>query len=185
MMRIAIMAAGGVGGYFGARLAAAGNDVIFFARGGHLDAIRESGLKVDSVHGNLHVKDVVATDTAEGVAPVDIVLFAVKLWDSERAATVLKSLIGPATRVITVQNGIGSAERLASILGEDPLVKGVARISSVIAAPGVISHTGHFHSLRFGYSDGHHDQMLSHFVRVGKAAGLPMCVLYCWLSLAR
>src|SRR5687768_17695691 len=105
-MRIAVMAAGAVGGYFGARLAAAGHDVVFFARGAHLDAIRTNGLRVESVHGNLHLRDVSATDTADGVAPVDVVVFAVKLWDSERAAETLKPLLKPSTRVITLQNGI-------------------------------------------------------------------------------
>src|SRR5919199_3319276 len=107
-MRIGVMAAGAVGGYFGARLAAAGHDVVFFARGAHLAAIREHGLKVESVHGNLHLADVSATDDPASVAPVDIVLFAVKLWDTERAAESLRPIVKANTRVITLQNGIDS-----------------------------------------------------------------------------
>src|SRR5215468_500361 len=100
-MRIAVMAAGAVGGYFGARLAAAGHDVVFFARGAHLAAIREHGLKVQSVLGDLHLGQVEALDDPATAAPVDIVLFAVKLWDSETAAQSLVPLVGTDTRVIT------------------------------------------------------------------------------------
>src|SRR4029078_13204397 len=103
-MRIAAMAAGAVGGYFGARLAADGHDVFFIARGAHLDAIRKNGLKIDSTHGNLHLKDAKATEDAAQVGPVDIVLFAVKLWDTEKAAEQAKPLVAPNTRVITLQN---------------------------------------------------------------------------------
>ena len=85
-MRVAIMAAGAVGGYFGGRLAAAGHDVTFFARGAHLAAIRQNGLRIESPLGDLHLPKVTATDDPAGVAPVDLVLFAVKLWDTERAA---------------------------------------------------------------------------------------------------
>lgn len=85
-MRIAVMAAGAVGGYFGARMADAGHEVHFIARGAHLDAIRKNGLKIESPLGNLHLKDAKATDNPAEVGPVDIVLFAVKLWDTEKAA---------------------------------------------------------------------------------------------------
>jgi 2-dehydropantoate 2-reductase len=164
------MAAGAVGGYFGGRLAAAGHDVIFFARGAHLAAIRADGLQVRSVRGDLHVRNAVVTDRAEGIAPVDIVLFAVKLWDSERAAQTLKPLIGPATRVITLQNGIDSVERIEPIFGAGHVVPGMAQIASVIAAPGVISHTSQFHLMRFNHPDGHADPVLDAFVDAGKAA---------------
>src|SRR5256885_2322860 len=139
-MRIAVMAAGAVGGYFGARLAAAGNDVVFFARGAHLDAIRQRGLRVESVLGNVEVKNAFATDTTEGVAPVDVALFAVKLWDTEKAAAMLKPVLGPRSRVITVQNGIDAVETIAGVLGRERVVGGIAQIATVIASPGVISH---------------------------------------------
>src|SRR5262245_60011399 len=105
-MRIAAMAAGAVGGYFGARLAAAGHDVHFIARGAHLAALRQNGLKVESVHGDLSLKPASATDDPARVGPVDVVLFAVKLWDTETAAAQARPLAGPDTRVITLQNGI-------------------------------------------------------------------------------
>ena len=110
-MRIAVMAAGALGGYFGARMAAAGHDVAFIARGSNLEAIRKNGLKVESVLGNLHLPDVNVTDDPAAVGPVDIVLFAVKLWDSEKAAEQARPLVGPQTRVIPLQNGVDSAER--------------------------------------------------------------------------
>src|SRR5437868_3643776 len=99
-MRIAVMAAGAVGGYFGARMAAAGHDVHFIARGANLEAIRKDGLKIESTLGNLHLKDAKVTDNPAAVGPVDIVLFAVKLWDTEKAAEQAKPLMGPDTRLI-------------------------------------------------------------------------------------
>jgi 2-dehydropantoate 2-reductase len=175
-MRIAVMATGAVGGYFGGRLAQAGHDVVFFARGAHLDAIRRNGLKVESVHGDFHLPGVTATDTADGVAPVDVVLFAVKLWDSEQAAAQLKPVIGPHTRIITLQNGIDSVERIEPIVGTGHAVPGMAQIASVISAPGVIAHTSKFHLMRFNHSDGHADPTLAAFVAASKAAGLDVAL---------
>src|SRR6266436_6298696 len=99
-MRIAIMAAGAVGGYFGARMAAAGHDVAFIARGVHRDAIRRDGLKVESALGDLHLKNVNVTDDPKQIGPVDMVLFAVKLWDTETAGEQTRALVGSNTRVI-------------------------------------------------------------------------------------
>src|ERR1051325_4896357 len=123
-MRIGVMAAGGVGGYFGARLAAAGHDVTFFARGAHLDAIRRNGLKIESANGDLHLKNLNATDDPAAAGPADFVLFAVKLWDTEHAAEQLRPLVRPHTRVVTVQNGVDSVERLTPILGPEAVVGG-------------------------------------------------------------
>src|SRR4249920_1377529 len=114
-MRIAVMAAGAVGGYYGGRMAAAGHDVTFIARGAHRDAIRADGLVIESTLGNLHLKDAKVTDDPRDVGPVDIVLFAVKLWDTESAAELSRPLIGPNTRLITFQNGVDSVERIAPI----------------------------------------------------------------------
>lgn len=175
-MRIAVMAAGAVGGYFGARLAAAGHDVIFFARGKHLEAIRKNGLKVESVRGNLHLKDVVATDTAEGIAPVDVVLFAVKIWDNEKAAEIVKPLVGPNTRVITAQNGIDTIDMIAPIVGREHVVPGLAQISAQISQPGTISHTTPFHLWAFGHVDGRKDPLLAELAEAGKAAGVDFAI---------
>jgi len=171
-MRIAVMAAGAVGGYFGARLAAAGHDVVFFARGAHLDAIRKSGLKIESTLGNLHLKDVNVTDDPANVAPVDIVLFAVKLWDTERAAESLRPLVGANTRVITLQNGVDSVGKLTPILGDAAVVGGSTYLATVIAAPGVVSHTSAFARVRCGRLDGRPDAALSAFVEQARAAGI-------------
>ena len=171
-MRIAAMAAGAVGGYFGARLAAAGHDVFFIARGANLAAMQSNGLKIESVHGDLHLPKVNATDDPKSVGPVDIVLFAVKLWDTETAAEQAKPLVGPNTRVITLQNGIDSVERMAPIVGAEHTVGGAAYIASVIAAPGVIRQTSQFARMRFGRADKRPDAALQAFADAAKAAKL-------------
>jgi len=171
-MRIAAMAAGAVGGYFGARMAAAGHDVFFIARGSNLEAIKKNGLKIESVHGDLHLPKPNVTDDPSSVGPVDIVLFAVKLWDTEKAAEQTRPLVGPNTRVITLQNGVDSVERVAPILGADKTIGGVTYIATVIAAPGVIKHTSAFAKVRFGRADKKPDATLDAFVAAGKAAKL-------------
>lgn len=169
-MRIAAMAAGAVGGYFGARMAAAGHDVFFIARGANLAAIKNNGLQIESVHGDLHLRNVNVTDIPDSVGPVDIVLFAVKLWDTEAAAERTKPLVGRNTRVITLQNGVDSVERVAPILGSEQTIGGVAYIASVITAPGVIKQTSSFAQMRFGRADKRPDAVLQAFVDAGKAA---------------
>lgn len=171
-MKIAVMAAGAVGGYFGARMAAAGHDVFFVARGAHRDAIRANGLKIESVHGDLHLPKVNVTDDPKDVGPVDIVLFAVKLWDTETAAEQARPLIGPNTRVVTFQNGVDSVERIGAVIGADKAVCGIAQIATVIASPGVIRHTSSFALIRFGHLDKHADPVLQAFADAGKAAKL-------------
>lgn len=171
-MRIAVMAAGAVGGYFGARFAVAGHDVHFIARGAQLEAIRKNGLKIESTLGDLHLKDAKATDNPARIGSADIVLFAVKLWDTEKAGELARPLVKPETRLITFQNGVDSVERLAPILGKDNVVGGIAYIATVIAAPGVISHTSQFARLRCGRIDGGPDAALTRFVEAGQAAGI-------------
>ncbi len=171
-MKIAAMAAGAVGGYFGARMAAAGHEVHFIARGSNLAAIKASGLKIESVHGDLHLPKPHVTDDPKQVGPVDIVLFAVKLWDTETAAEQARPLIGPNTRFITFQNGVDSVERITPILGRQHTVGGVAAIASVLAAPGVIKHTSAFATIRFGHADKHADPVLQAFADAGKVAKL-------------
>ena len=171
-MRIAAMAAGAVGGYFGARLAAAGHDVFFIARGAHRDAIVKNGLKIESVHGDMHLAKPNVTDDPAEVGPVDIVLFAVKLWDTESAAEAARPLLGPDSRLITFQNGIDSVDRLSAVLGADRVVGGAAYIATVMASPGVIKHTSQFAILRIGRADKKPDAKLSAFVDAGKAAKL-------------
>jgi 2-dehydropantoate 2-reductase len=171
-MRIAIMAAGAVGAYYGARLAVAGHDVFFIARGANLEAIKKNGLKIESVHGDVHLPKPNVTDDPKTVGPVDIVLFAVKLWDTEQAAEQAKPLIGPNTRLITLQNGIDSVERIGRIIDPAKVVGGYAYIASNIIAPGVIKQTSQFQNLRFGHADNRADPQLNAFVAAGKAAKL-------------
>ncbi len=171
-MRIAIMAAGAVGGYFGARLAAAGHEVAFIARGAHLEAIRQNGLKIESPLGDLHLKDAHATDDPAAVGPVDVVLFAVKLWDTEKSAAQAKPLLGPHTRVITLQNGVDSVERLTPILGADAVVGGTAYIATTIGSPGVIVHGGPFAQMRCGRPGNQADPQLKVFVEAARKANI-------------
>jgi 2-dehydropantoate 2-reductase len=171
-MRIAAMAAGAVGGYFGGRLAAAGHDVAFIARRAHLDALRKDGLKIESVQGDLHLKNVTATDDPKEVGPVDIVLFAVKLWDTEKAAELTRPMVGPDTRVITLQNGVDSYERVSPILGADKTIPGTAYIATVLGGPGVVRHTSKFAIMRCGRIDGKPDAELDKFVAAARAANI-------------
>ncbi|MDH5245284.1 MAG: 2-dehydropantoate 2-reductase [Betaproteobacteria bacterium] len=149
-MRIAVMGAGGVGGYFGARLAQAGHDVAFVARGAHLAAMRERGLTVRSALGDVHLPSPVATDDPAALSPVDIVLFAVKLWHTEPAAQAIRPLIANGGVVVPFQNGVDSVERIGAIVGAERVMGGVAQIAATIAEPGVIGHTGTMARLRFG-----------------------------------
>jgi len=171
-MKIAAMAAGAVGSYFGGRMQAAGHDVAYIARRAHLDALRKNGLKIESVHGDLHLPKVNATSDPKEVGPVDIVLFAVKLWDTETAAELAKPLVGPNTRVITLQNGVDSYERVSSILGTDATCPGTAYIAAVLAGPGVMRHTSKFATMRVGRMDGKPDAKLAAFVEAAKAANI-------------
>ena len=141
-MRIAVMGTGGVGGYFGGRLAAAGEDVSFIARGAHLAAIQKHGLRITSALGDATIAPAEASDDPAAIGPVDIVIFTVKLYDTEAAAEAIRPLIGPETGVVTFQNGITGADVLADRLGAEHVMGGVAKIAAVIAEPGVIRHTG-------------------------------------------
>ena len=149
-MRIAIMGSGGVGGYFGARLAQAGNDVAFIARGRHLAAMRANGLAIRSVLGDMTIPRPAVTDDPAGLAPADIVLFAVKLWDTEGAAKAVLPLLATGGAVVPFQNGVESIERIGAIVGADRVMGGVAYIAASIGEPGVIVHTGTMARLRFG-----------------------------------
>jgi len=171
-MRMAVMAAGAVGGYFGGRMAAAGHDVAFIARGAHREAIRRNGLRIESTIGDLHLKDVNVTDDPRQVGPVDVVLFAVKLWDTETAGEQTRPLVGSHTRVITLQNGVDSVERLAPILGDDVTIGGTTHVVTKIAEPGVIRHTGAMAKVRCGRLDGRPDAVLAGYVEQIKNANI-------------
>ncbi|MGA8030828.1 MAG: 2-dehydropantoate 2-reductase [Casimicrobiaceae bacterium] len=171
-MRIAVIGAGGVGGYFGARLAKAGNDVVFVARGAHLAAMRAQGLRVESAGGDVVLDRVDATDDPAAIAPVDAVMFCVKLWDVEPAAAKIAPLVARGGVVIPFQNGVDSPAILARVLGEDRVLGGVAYIAASIRAPGVISHLGSMARLRVGAFDAGPAERARAFVDAAKAAGI-------------
>jgi 2-dehydropantoate 2-reductase len=170
-MRIAVIGAGGVGGAFGAALAKGGSDVTFLARGAHLKAMREQGLKVLGPRGDIHVVPTKAADDPAAIGPVDVVLFCVKLWDVESAGAAIRPIVGPNTAVIPLQNGIDASERLIPILGKEPVMGGVAQISATIAEPGVIRQTGTFMRLVFGELDGRPSARGAAFHAACQAAG--------------
>ncbi|MCH8197314.1 MAG: 2-dehydropantoate 2-reductase [Proteobacteria bacterium] len=141
-MKIAMLGSGGVGGYFGARLAASGEEVTFIARGAHLAAMRENGLELKSGLGDVHIQPTDATDDTAAVGPVDTIVIAVKLWDTEEAGRAALPMIGPGTTVVSLQNGVECNDILGPIVGGGRLIGGIAHIAATIEAPGVISHLG-------------------------------------------
>src|SRR5919204_392729 len=169
-MRIAVVGAGGVGGYFGGRLAASGADVTFVARGAHLEAMRTRGLRIESARGDLHVHRVNATDDASAIGTVDAVLVAVKLYDVEAVARTLPPLVGPDTVVVPFQNGVDAVDMLSTAVGRTHLAGGVAYVAAVIAEPGVIRHTVMDHLL-FGELDGSRSPRLERLLEACEAAG--------------
>jgi len=148
-MRIAVMGAGGVGGYFGARLAQAGHEVAFIARGKHLEAIRAKGLAIRSPLGDANLKVRASEDPAD-LGQADVVLFAVKLWDTESAAQRIRPLVEKGGVVIPFQNGVESIARIGKVLGPERVMGGAAYIAARIGEPGVIVQTGPIARLRFG-----------------------------------
>ncbi|MES2307368.1 MAG: 2-dehydropantoate 2-reductase [Verrucomicrobiota bacterium] len=139
-MRIAVFGTGGVGGYFGGRLAQAGHDVVFVARGAHLKAIRAHGLRVDSKLGDFVVASAQATDDLSEVGEVDVVLLGVKAWQVPEAAVAMRPLVGPHTCVLPLQNGVEAAGHLVAELGPSHVLGGLCAIISFVAGPGHIRH---------------------------------------------
>ena len=153
-MRIAVIGAGGIGAIYGASLAKAGADVIFVARGAHLAAMRERGLKIEGDRGEMHVSPAHATDDPSSIGPVDVVLFCVKLWDVESAGAAIRPIVGPKTAVIPLQNGVDAHERLIPVLGREAVMGGTAFVTGSIIAPGVVRQTGAYQRMTFGELDG-------------------------------
>jgi len=170
-MRIAVYGAGGVGGYFGGRLAQAGAEVQFIARGAHLQALRERGLRVRSVRGDFAVQ-VPATDDPAEVGSCDFVLFCVKTFDTDAAAARLGPLVGEGTAVVSLQNGVENEEKLARAVGEDHVLGGAAFIFAELAEPGVVVHTGGPATITFGELDGRPSQRAKRLLARCEQAGL-------------
>jgi len=169
-MKIAIFGSGGVGGYFGGRLAAAGEDVTFLARGAHLTAMQQDGLFIESPNGALHLPKVQATDRPQAIGPVDVVLFTVKLYDVEAAAATLSPLIGADTVVITMQNGVDAVDMVSKHVGAEHVAGGAAYIVAVIDKPGHVRHTT-AQQLVFGERDKRRSARLVAFEEAGVRAG--------------
>src|SRR6266851_647281 len=132
-MRIVIVGAGGVGGYFGGLLAASGVDVSFVARGAHLEALRTKGLRIESPKGNVHLPTVDATDDPRTLRPADVVFLTVKLYDTESAAHLLPPLIGRETVVIPFQNGVESVDAVVNVVGRPHVAGGTAYVWAVVS----------------------------------------------------
>lgn len=149
-MKIAILGSGGVGGYFGARLAAAGIDVTFIARGAHLAAIRQNGLRLNSPRGDAHIAPAKAVETIAEAGPVDLVLVGVKLWDTEAVARELTPVAARGAAILSLQNGVQKDETLRRHVPAEAIIGGVCYIAATIAEPGVIAHSGTLQRLVFG-----------------------------------
>lgn len=153
-MKIVAFGAGGVGGYFGGRLAMSGVDVTFVARGAHLDAIRTNGLCICTPDGDMRVQPANATDDVSSIDPPDYLFFAVKLFDTESVAQVCRPIVGPDTTVVSLQNGVEAVEILNGVFGRERVMGGTVGVATVISEPGVITQTGKFNFITVGEQDG-------------------------------
>lgn len=171
-MRIAVMGAGGTGGFFGGVLARAGEDVTFIARGAHLEAIQRNGLQLRSPLAGDFIVDAPATDNPASIGTVDFVLFSVKMYDSESAAEKIRPLIGPETLVASTQNGVDGEQLIGSLIGQDHVLGATATVSSIIAEPGVVDHQGGPGTLLLGEMSGGTSARVQKLVSVLKASGI-------------
>jgi len=172
-MKIAVMGSGGVGGLVGGRLATVGADVHFVARGGHLDAMRQNGLTIESdAHGTLHVPQVSVTDAPATIGVADYVLIAVKLWDTEAAGRAVASLVGPHTAVLSLQNGVIKDDILKTIFAPEAVMGGAAYMGTSIARPGVIRQIGPLQRVVFGEYDGQTSPRAKRLLEAMLRAGL-------------
>ena len=176
-MRIAIFGTGGVGGYFGGRLSQVGEDVVFIARGEHLNAMLTHGLRVDSINGDFAVQPVQATDDPSKTGEVDMVIVGVKAWQVSDAAEAMRPMIGPETFVLPLQNGLEAPAQLSEILGDQHVLGGLCGLFCYVAGPGHIVHAGTNPFIKIGELDNHRGQrvklLLDTFKRAGINAEIP------------
>ncbi|MFZ4758028.1 MAG: ketopantoate reductase family protein [Burkholderiaceae bacterium] len=171
-MRIAVMGTGGLGGYFGARLALAGRaDVSFIARGAHLQALRADGLRIEGPQV-MHLPQVQATDDPASVGPVDLVMLCVKLWDTESAIERIRPMVGPHTAVVSFQNGVLKDAPLRAAFGDTRVMGGVGYIAATLDRPGTIRQTGPMQRLVFGEFDGSRSSRAEAFLQACIAGGI-------------
>ena len=176
MMRIAVFGTGGVGGYFGGRLAQAGEDVVFIARGEHLRAIRASGLRVDSTDDDFVIQPAKATDDVKEVGEVDLVILGVKAWQVPEAARAIRPLVGPTTTVLPLQNGVEAVPQLVDELGPSNVIGGLCRIVSFVVEPGHIRHAGFKPSIIIGELDNQRTDRITTIEQTFRRAGLDTTV---------
>ncbi len=170
-MRIAVMGAGGLGGYFGARLCLGGADVHFIARGRHLQAMRDDGLRINGPEP-LHVPRVNATDDARSIGPVDLVMLCVKLWDTDAALEQIRPLVGEHTAIISFQNGVLKDQAVRAVYGSGRVMGGVGYVATTIEGPGVIRQTGPMQRLLFGEFDASRSPRGQAFLEACLAGGI-------------
>lgn len=171
-MRIVVFGTGGVGGYFGGRLAQAGEDVTFIARGEHLRAIKANGLKVDSPGGDFVINPAKATDNVDDVGATDLVILGVKAWQVPEAARAIKPLVEPNTTVLPLQNGVDAVPQLVEALGSENVVGGLCRIVSYVVEPGHIRHAGFTPTIIIGELDNRRTERIVKIDEVFKHAVL-------------
>ena len=171
-MRIAVFGTGGAGGYFGARLAEAGEEVVFIARGEHLQAMQTSGLRVESIKGDMHIQPAQAHADPAQAGVADVVLVGVKTWQVDAAARAMEPLLGPETAVLPLQNGVEAPDQLAAILGPEHVLPGLAKIISFIKAPGHLCHTGLEPYLAFAESNGESSERTERLRQTCERAGI-------------
>jgi 2-dehydropantoate 2-reductase len=170
-MKIGVMGAGAIGGYIGARLASVGAEVTFVARGPHLAAIREKGLRIQSPLGDVHIDPASATEDPAAVGEVDVVLLGTKLYDVEAAAAAISPMLGRHTAVVCLQNGVDAPEIVARLQGRERVVGGVVMINGEITAPGVIRHNA-LNRLTLGELDGRSSARVEQLVALANGAGI-------------
>ncbi len=171
-MRIAIFGTGGAGAYFGAHLARAGEDVVFIARGSHLEAIKADGLRVETPAGEIVVRPAQATDDPAQAGVVDAVVLGVKTWQVTEAAEAMRPMMGPETFVTPLQNGVEAASQLAAVLGPEHVLNGLCGTISQVVAPGRIRSIGDFHFVKFAERDKRPSARTERFRQVFERAGV-------------
>ncbi|MEV6416897.1 2-dehydropantoate 2-reductase [Kribbella sp. NPDC051718] len=175
-IKVAVLGAGGVGGYFGGRLAQAGHDVRFVARGEHLAALHTSGLTVESVAGDFALETVVATDDPAEIGEVDYVLLGVKTWQLEGAIASLGPLVGPDTAVVTTQNGVEAPQQVADVVGRESVLPGAVEVVAFLDGPGRVRHIGGLGKLTFNEWDNQGSERVERLREALQEAGLTAVV---------
>ena len=171
-MRFLVVGAGGVGGYFGGKLAADGNEVVFVARGAHREAMARDGLTVHAETGEIRIDTPLLHESPETTGLCDVVLVCVKLWDLAPAADLIRPCLGQDSAVVPLQNGVAAVDILSERLGAPHVLGGVAQVAARIERPGVIRQTGGFQRLVFGERDGSRSWRAESLLAACEAAGI-------------